>query len=624
MISIVHSKQNQQLAHELSLWLEEGGYTTGGLSFGEEHQPTIIASLAVSQTAILIVSPELNAEAEAFQLHIDTIKRLHIPIIPLLLNLSDAEFRLQETPWTSLIGRGSTMEIPKEGTESILSRVLAALKALGVQPNEKPDKDRIRALRQFTGRDAAGGTGVIGKRKKTKRRYLFAALIVILCCVSAYQGIQSYLLKKQQAMPPRIVLRLHGSNTIGASLAPALIERFAAIKGGMNYFWHNGANVLEKKLVYRLPQDSTRYAVELFMHGSAYAFIDLSDSSADIGMASRSVKPEEEDFLKRVKMGDMGSSGCEHIIGLDGVAVIVHPANPIQSLTIEQIAGIFGGKITLWSQVGGEQKPILLFAREKTSGTFDTFENLVLKRYGFKDVDTSAKRFEDSNELSKRVSSMENGIGFIGLPYVNDAKAIAVADGDAPPVYANALTIAREDYPLARRLFLYIPSNPASPWTRDFVRFTLSDEGQEIVRRIGFVDIRITTESNVVLSASAPADYTALTTSAKRLSMTFRFKLGSESLDNKALQDIDRIVKYERQNGIPQLILIGFTDNEGDTKHLKEISIHHAHVVADEFHARGLNVDEQNIHGFGTALPLTTNATPEGRQKNRRVEVWMK
>ncbi|MFZ1978597.1 MAG: phosphate ABC transporter substrate-binding/OmpA family protein [Bacteroidota bacterium] len=624
MISIVHSKQNQQIAHELGLWLEEGSYATGGLSFGEEHQPTIIASLAVSQAAILVISPELNAEAEAFQLHIETIKRLHIPIIPLLLNSSDAEFRLQETPWTFLIGRGSTVEIPKEGLESILSRVLAALKALGVQPNDKPDKDRIRALRQFTGRNSTAGTGVIGKRKKARRRYLFASVIVLLVCAGAYQGIQYYLLKKQQAIPPRIVLRLHGSNTIGASLAPALIERFTSMKGGINYFWLNGANALEKKLVYRLPQDSTRYAVELFTHGSAYAFTDLSDSTADIGMASRSVKPDEEDFLRRVKKGDMGSPECEHIIGLDGIAVIVHPANPIHSLTIEQIAGIFGGKITLWSQVGGESKPILLFAREKSSGTFDTFENLVLKRYGFKDVDTSAKRFEDSNELSKRVSSTEYGIGFIGLPYVNDAKAVAVADGDAPTVYVNALTIAREDYPLARRLFLYIPSNPGSAWTRDFVRFTLSDEGQEIVKRIGFVDVRITTESNVVPPASAPAEYTALTASAKRLSMTFRFKKGSESLDTKALQDIDRIVKYESKNGILQLILIGFTDNEGDKKHLQEISFHHAHVVADEFHARGLNVDEQNIHGFGTALPLTTNTTPEGRQKNRRVEVWMK
>jgi phosphate transport system substrate-binding protein len=623
MISILYASQQEQLAHELGLWLEEGRYGAGGLSFGDPERSFDLGTLAISQAVVVIISPELIADAGSFTSHIETIKRLHLPVIPVLYKLSNADFRTHDTVWSSLVGHGVTVEIPKEGLVPILSRVLAALKALNVEENEKRNRGRIGALREFTGRDLSGGTGIIAKRKRLRRRILLGALAGMILLAGLVEGIQYYRIKKQQAEPPRMVLRLHGSNTIGASLAPALIDRFAIKNGSISSCWFPGTHSQEKKLVYRMPHDSTKYAIELFTHGSAFAFSDLADSTADIGMASRSVKPEENEFLKKMKVGDVTSPAGEHIIGLDGIAIIVHPSNSVNSLTIEQVAGIFSGKIKQWSQVGGDAKPIVVFSREKTSGTFDTFENLVLKRYGYKDVDTSAKRFEDSKELSSQVAKTENGIGFIGLPYVNESKAIAIADGEAPAVYPNMLTIAREDYPLARRLYLYSPTNPANALTREFIRFTVSDEGQEMVNQIGFIDLRVYAESNVVPPSTAPAEYIHLAQSAKRLSAVLRFKKGSDSFDNKAIQDIDRIVNYVRRNGTPQILLAGFTDSDGEKKRLNEISRGRAQIVAEEFHSRGLLVEDEHVYGFGASLPLTTSTTPEGKQKNRRVEVWI-
>ena len=107
--------------------------------------------------------------------------------------------------------------------------------------------------------------------------------------------------------------------------------------------------------------------------------------------------------------------------------------------------------------------PIKIYARDNKSGTFDTFKTLVL---GAKALAPGAARFEDSNTLSEAVAGDRNGIGFIGLPYVHGAKALAVSEEGARALQATRLTVATEDYPLSRRLCLYTPANPTNRFTR--------------------------------------------------------------------------------------------------------------------------------------------------------------
>src|SRR5208337_3877007 len=99
-----------------------------------------------------------------------------------------------------------------------------------------------------------------------------------------------------------------------------------------------------------------------------------------------------------------------------------------------------------------------------------------------------AKRFEDSRSLSDSVAADPNGIGFVGLPFVRNARAIAISEQGSQPLLPTRLTVATEDYPLSRRLYLYTPSNPVNPLTRDFIRFALSSRGQEVVAQNGFVE----------------------------------------------------------------------------------------------------------------------------------------
>src|SRR5271163_1788270 len=123
-----------------------------------------------------------------------------------------------------------------------------------------------------------------------------------------------------------IILRLSGSNTIGAGLAPALAEQFLRQQGATDVKTFPGDRDDEVRVQGVLPGDRAPKAIEIHAHGSATAFEDLADGQADIGMASRKIKTEEVGRL--ASLGDMTSPACEHILGLDGIAIIVSRKNP--------------------------------------------------------------------------------------------------------------------------------------------------------------------------------------------------------------------------------------------------------------------------------------------------------
>jgi len=415
------------------------------------------------------------------------------------------------------------------------------------------------------------------------------------------------------------VLRLHGSNTVGAALAPALLEAFLAREGFDRVERQPGSAAEESRFVARRSQGGgDPLTVELHAHGSATAFADLGSGKADIGLSSRPIKKDELDGLKR--LGDLAAEGSEYVIALDGVAVIVHPTNPLRLLSIEQIRGLFSGQVTDWKQVGGTAGPVHRLARDEKSGTFDTFKSLVM---GKDKLAADTRRLEDSAELSDAVAADPQAIGFIGLPYVRQAKALAVADGSAAALRPTRLTIATEDYALARRLFVYVPQQ-ATALARRFADFAISDAGQQIAEKIGFVG-QLPDAVEAEAGAGVPLEYRRVTEHARRLSVNLRFRAGVMELDNKGKQDLKRIVarlepRLARQQG--QVLLLGFADNQGgDSCRNQRLSQDRANAVNAELATYGIR--STVTHGFGTAAPVASNDSDAGRERNRRVEVWV-
>ena len=413
-------------------------------------------------------------------------------------------------------------------------------------------------------------------------------------------------------------LRIQGSNTIGAALGPALVKGLMEYQGLQDVRAEPGAGVNEQRVVGKTRQGQT-VTIEVAAHGSSTGFTALKNNRADLAAASRPIKDNE--LVDLDPLGDLKSPGAEHVIAIDGLAIIVNPRNPLSTLNTEQLAQIFNGEVSTWEALGGTGGAIHLYARDDQSGTFDTFRELVLSRRG-QPLAPSAKRFESSEQLSDAVSQDPQGIGFIGLPSVRQAKAVAIVDGDSQPMLPLTSLIATEDYPLSRRLFFYLPPSSRNPWAKALVEFSQGSKGQAIVAANGFIAQQVQA-IGVAPRPPMPDDYQAIARDAQRLTVNFRFDEGSASLDNKARQDVQRVVAYIRSHGKlnKQVTLVGFGDTKNDPQRAALLSKLRAMAVRRELVKSGVVL--KDIRGFGAQMPVAANTADEGRIKNRRVEVWV-
>ena len=413
-------------------------------------------------------------------------------------------------------------------------------------------------------------------------------------------------------------LRIQGSNTIGAALGPALVKGMLEHQGLQAVHSEPGDGANEQRVIGKTRQGKT-VTVEVAAHGSSTGFSALKKSNADLAAASRPIKDSE--LVDLEPLGDLKSPEAEHVIAIDGLAIILNPQNPLNTLNTEQLAQIFNGEVSHWEDVGGVDGAIHLYARDDQSGTYDTFKELVLNRRG-KPLAVAAKRFESSEALSDAVSHDPQGIGFIGLPYVLQAKALAIVDGDSQPMLPVTSLIATEDYPLSRRLYFYLPPSNRNPWAKALVDFTQSGKGQAIVAANGFIAQQVQAIA-VEPRASMPEDYQSIVRDAQRLSVNFRFEEGSASLDNKARQDLQRVVAYIKSHGKldKQVTLVGFGDAKNDPQRAALLSKLRAMAVRRELVKSGVVL--RDIRGFGAQMPVAANTADEGRIKNRRVEVWV-
>jgi phosphate transport system substrate-binding protein len=421
------------------------------------------------------------------------------------------------------------------------------------------------------------------------------------------------------ARPPsdaKIVLRLCGSNTIGGELAPALVEAFLAYKGAAAI---DRSGHAEGRITATL--DGKRVAVALEARGTATAFAGLAAGTCDIGMASRAIDDAEVAKVissEAAGLGDLRAPASEHVLALDGIAVIVHPNNPLRSLDRMALREIFSGEITDWSALGVQEAPIHVLARDASSGTFDTFKQLVLGESG---LVAGARRFAESDALADAVASDPNAIGFIGLAYVRSAKAIAVAEVGAQPMLPTPFTVATESYLLARRLYLYTPAEPRSPLVAELISYALSPRGQAVVAGAQFVDLGLTLRDEPACDLRCPRAYASLIDGAQRVSVDFRFRSASSEMDSRAVRDLDRLVALLREHPGARLLLLGFSDTGGSVKSNAALSLERARVIESELATRGVRASA--VRGFGAALPIASNTGEAGRERNRRVEVWL-
>ena len=168
----------------------------------------------------------------------------------------------------------------------------------------------------------------------------------------------------------------------------------------------------------------------------------------------------------------------------DAIAVVVNPSNPVDRLTLSQIADIYTGKITNWSEVGGEDRPIVLLSRESNSGTYVFFLENVIRVGGGDDTllfSPDTLLMPSSEGISEEVRQNPNAIGYDGLGYVTpDQKTIAIATEEGEPyVMPSIETVNEGTYPISRALYMYTAGEPSGP-VREYLDWILTD-GQALV-----------------------------------------------------------------------------------------------------------------------------------------------
>lgn len=410
------------------------------------------------------------------------------------------------------------------------------------------------------------------------------------------------------------VLRLHGSNTIGEALAPALVEAWLRADGFQDI---RRIEAAFEESEWHARRGEVRRVVQIHAHGTSTGFADLVSGAADIAMASRPVRRAELDDHPR--MAELDRPGQEFVLALDGIAVIVHPRNSFDELGKERVRDLFSGRIRDWSQIKGSfGGAVTLHARDDRSGTYDSFKSLVL---GDASLAPSAKRYESTEALAAAVAADPMAIGFVGLSGVRGVRALAISDGGGA-LSPKPEEVAVEDYPLSRRLFLYVPKD-APELARQFAVFASSSEAQPIVQQVGFVDQAIRAYA-VAVREDTPESYRQWVAGADRLSLNFRFGEGARMLDGKTKTDLDRLAAFLKrpEQRDRSLILLGFSDAVETLPAMALfMSTDRADYIATLLLDRG--VAPRRVRGLGSVAPVASNDSQAGRQRNRRVEVWL-
>ncbi|HNK62678.1 MAG TPA: phosphate ABC transporter substrate-binding protein [Anaerolineales bacterium] len=223
--------------------------------------------------------------------------------------------------------------------------------------------------------------------------------------------------------------------------------------------------------------------------GSGTGIAALINNTVDLANASRKIKDEEITEAQA-----KGVNPVEHIIARDAIAVIVNPENPVSELTLQQIADIYSGVITNWSEVEGEDRPIVKLSRETNSGTHVYFLETVL-RLGNKEnktlFSTDTLLLPSSEGIIAEVRQNPNAIGYDGLGYVpDDLKMIAIAkEAGGAYVLPAIATVNDKSYPIARDLYMYTNGEPTGA-VKEYLDWILSEEAQTIVAELGFVPVK--------------------------------------------------------------------------------------------------------------------------------------
>lgn len=372
---------------------------------------------------------------------------------------------------------------------------------------------------------------------------------------------------------------------------------------------------------------------------------DPSGDGVDFAVLPREANDDEARSLGFLNKSDLVQAGAASVAALDGIVFVTSPQNPVKALTPSQIAQIFGGRITNWSQVGGDDIDIQLVMPAPDSALATSFDATLLRPNRVR-LPSSAYFTSNATVLETTVNSAPGAIGLTRFSDVENGNVLDVAGACGIRTPANEFTIKTEEYPFAMRLYGYQSRDSLGDDSVPFARYVASEDGQRVFSTTGLVgqyhsDRNVASQGLRFLSATMPteAEYSlsqlqnlsADLFTASRSSLTFRFDSGSSSLDDRSLGEVTRLAHMLQSGALEgkEVMLMGFTDSVGRAEQNLSLSAARASKVRAALLAQleqdaGTFARQVVSKGYGELSPLLCNDDRSGRGINRRVEVWIR
>ena len=267
---------------------------------------------------------------------------------------------------------------------------------------------------------------------------------------------------------------------VAASAAAALVMSAASLGVAASELVVNGSTTvlpIVQKALESYAKEPGAADVSLSGGGSGNGIKALVDGLTHVAMSSRDIKSSEVDLAK-----SHGVNPYRIAVAVDAIVPVVNNSNTVKDLTLEQLKQIYEGKIRNWKEVGGKNAPIVVVSRDSSSGTFETWEELVMKKAR---VTPRALLQTSNGTVVQTISKNRNAIGYIGLGYVDKQTKALTIDG----AKATAATAKAKQWPLSRELYFFTNGEPQGD-VKHFTSFMLeAGKGQKLVKETGFVPV---------------------------------------------------------------------------------------------------------------------------------------
>lgn len=417
-----------------------------------------------------------------------------------------------------------------------------------------------------------------------------------------------------------VLLRIAGDQLSGSTIIPLMALRFLKTYGAGVIRYEPGPPGYTKELTGQL-LDGERVAVLIEASNTGGGLSYLKDGKADIALAARRITPAESRSL--APLGDFQSPEAVYVMARTGFVMAVSRANPVTTLSFDQLRGIFSGEYTDWSQVGGRAGPIHAIAAAPGSALRDVFVDVVMGSTPFGRSIREAKKYQDALQT---IIVDPGAIGMIPIGRLDGGKAVRLKAGNVLAALPDEYGLSSGDYALALQEAIYHAPTPKDHARQiaDFLDEARSVTSQTDLLTPDFNFFQVEPRLLIPeIQGPVPPSLSYLAQFGLRVNVTIHFPPDSTAISAYNSDDLNQLATYLRflQEPPEKVHLLAFCDDQGSEKKNAAVSQQLGSIVQAELSKR--QVPASDVVALGAGLPLASDHSAAGRTLNRRVETWI-